>query len=292
MPDRGASRHEDDGLLADLASALAPDDVRPPDATIRALRAAVADMEPPVARRRPASGWVRNRWVVAGGAVALLTLGTGTAFAAGVPVPPAIRILATDIGLPVTPQPVVDVRNATTSLQQTLRSAAADPAGTAATADRLAKLIQDLPPSQRSEVPAIVPALLHQACRQVFPSSGAPTLGQGGNPGPTGWPGCPATSSVQGVPGRSTGGPTPTTTSPRPLPVGSNPSRQGPPVGGQSGDGASGRPSTSGTISPRNPGTPTTSHTWPTGGTDPRSENSSGRYQSGSGGDSSPHQPK
>jgi hypothetical protein len=277
MPDR-ASRPADEALLADLAAVLAPEDVRPPESTIRALRAAVADMEPTVARRRAGAGWVRHRWAVAGGAVALLTLGTGTAFAAGVPVPPAIRILATDLGLPVTPQPVVDVRNATTSLQQTLRSASANPVIAAATAGRLAKLIQDLPPSQRAQVPAIASELLRQACRQVFPSSGGPTVTHGGNGGPTGWPGCPAVSARQGIPSGSTGRPASAATSPEPSGQGSSPGRSGASVGqpgsggsgGQAGGGGSGHqpggggsggPPPSGTTSQKSSGTPTSSHT-------------------------------
>ena len=267
MPDRGAPRFGEEALLADLASALAPDDVLPPATTVQALRSAVADMTPAVARRRPAAGWVRHRWAVAGGAVALLTLGTGTAFAAGVPVPPAMRILATDIGLPVTPQPVVDVRNATSSLQQTLRSARADPAGTAANARRLAQLIHDLPPSQRAEVPVIAPRLLHQACRQLFPYQGAPTVGQGGRGMPTGWPGCPGTSPGQSVPSRAAGEPVPITRPGRPT-VGSDPVRSGTPIA-RPGGGEPGRPSGSGTHP--SSGTHPTSGAYPTSGTYPAS---------------------
>ena len=278
MPERSPVDVDDAGLLAELGAALAPADLRPPEATRAALHAAVAQRTT-VARRTSAGApvrriavWAHHRWAVAAGAVAVLTLGTGTAFAAGVPVPPPLRVLATDVGLPVTPQPVIDVRNATTSLQRQLQATPPDPAGTAAAAGHLAGLIHAMPASQQASVPAVAPQLLHQACRQVFPSatdraaSSPRTL-------PSGWAGCPRPSDGAAPSPPSSSPPPPSTTSSSTTPPSSRPtpttdvSAPGHPDGGNGrpGSAPTGQPTSSGPG--RSPGSgPTTPTTWPARG--------------------------
>ncbi len=260
MPDRPISEHVDDALLAQLAAAMAPEDARPPASTIAALHAAVAARGVTVAPERRLVVWIHRKWAVAVAAVALLTLGTGTAFAAGVPVPPPIRVLATDIGLPVTPQPVVDVRNATTSLQQQLRATPTNPVGTALAAGHLAKLIKALPASQQPSVPAIAPQLLHQACQQAFPTTGGQAVrspARTGPTAPTGWAGCPAVTGAGG-PGVATATRPTTSKAGTTTPTGPTTS-----PGGHPSSGGSGWPTTTVSGGSAQPGQPTTPTTWP-----------------------------
>ncbi|MGD0882057.1 MAG: hypothetical protein ABSB09_10865 [Acidimicrobiales bacterium] len=211
MPESQTPGTGDDPLLNLLAAAMAPADTTPPEATVVALRTAVASMSPAPARRRTLAGWTGwrgRRWAVAGAVVATVTLGTGTAFAAGIPVPPPIRILATDIGLPVTPQPVVNVQNAVSSLQTQLQSTPPDPARTAAAAGKLSTLIHQLDPAQRNQVGALPTQVLQQACRAVYPTTGLSAAPVGG------WSGCPTTAPAGSPsPGPATGSSLPTTTS-------------------------------------------------------------------------------
>ncbi|MGA2835698.1 MAG: hypothetical protein ABSF84_03775 [Acidimicrobiales bacterium] len=194
MPESRSPGTGEDPLLDLLAATMAPPDCVPPETTVVALRRAVASMTPAPARRPTLAVWKGRRFVAVGAVAATLVLGTGSAFAAGVPVPPPIRILATEIGLPVTPQPVVDVQNAAASLQAELGVTPPDPARTATAAGKLSTLIRQLDPAQRQQVGALPTQVLHKACRAVFPTTGPSAAGVGG------WPGCPASAPVPSAP--------------------------------------------------------------------------------------------
>ena len=323
MPDRRISERGDDALLAQLAVAMAPDGHPAPGVDHRRAPCSRGGAGCHRRAQHRLALWAHRKWAVAAAAVALLTLGTGTAFAAGVPVPPAVRVLATDIGLPITPQPVVDVRNATSSLQQQLRANPTDPLGTALAASHLAKLIEALPASQQSSVPAIASQLLHQACQQAFPSTGGQAVGSPARTGPaepTGWAGCPTATGARGTAGTgatTTTGPTTsrsrdddlhladdrqgwtttstwpttakggTTTSTWPTTAkgGTTTSTWPTSPGGHPDSGGSGRPTTTAPGGSTRPGRPTTPTTWPGHGAAGGSGQGNGRVMGSDSGD-------
>ncbi len=261
MPESRSPGTGEDPLLDLLSAAMAPADCAPPEATVLALRRAVASMTPAPTRRHALAGWRGHRWAVVGALAASVTVGTGTAFAAGVPVPPPIRVLATDIGLPVTPQPVVDVENATSALQIQLRSVPPDPARTALAAGDLSTLVHQLDPSQRSQVGPTATQVLQQACRAVFPTTQSSHTGVGG------WSGCPATAPA----GSPSAGPTSSRTTSSTVPGGAAGATSHGHTGGRNPSASptthpAGGPPTTWTRPGTRTGTPTTSRPGPGGG--------------------------
>jgi hypothetical protein len=96
----------DDELCALLSEAFSPEDSRPPPDSVAALRRAVATTGS--AGRRLAG---RRRIAVAAATLALLSAGSGTAFAvSGVPLPEPLRVVAHGIGLPVDSVALADTR--------------------------------------------------------------------------------------------------------------------------------------------------------------------------------------
>ena len=101
------------------------------------------------------------------------------------PVPPAVRDVATTMGLPVTPQPVVNAQNASATLRALLRSTSPSSKSVAAAGRQLSTLYHQLNPAQQAQVGGSTAQLLHQACRYLFPAS---TPSQEATV--HGWPGC------------------------------------------------------------------------------------------------------
>src|ERR1700691_1908556 len=102
-----------------LSRALATPAVEPTDEGRRVLRQAVASLATPrPSWRQRLVGQHRKPWVVAGAVFGIAVIGTGSAFAAGVPLPAPIREAASALRLPVTPQSVVDVHQAASVLRQ------------------------------------------------------------------------------------------------------------------------------------------------------------------------------
>ena len=193
-------RLEDTVLLAALAEALSGDTPAPPPEGLAALRAAVdrRAMGQLVPERSGPSEWFRGqvatlRWrrpigvaaIVAGSVVA----GGGVAFASGAPVPPPIRELATHLGLPVTPQSVVNVHNTEARLSKALEQAPTSGGGVTGTvnssishyAGTLRQQVSELTPSQRQDEDRKAQQLLNQAARHDDQGSGHNNQGQNGN---------------------------------------------------------------------------------------------------------------
>ena len=178
-------RLEDTVLLAALAEALSGDTPAPPPEGLAALHAAVdrRAMGQLLPERSGPSEWFRGqvaslRWRRPIGVAAIvagtLVTGGGVAFAAGAPVPPAIRELATHLGLPVTPQPVVNVHNTESSLTKALQQAPSGGAGTTGTANSaishyagtLRHQVSQLTPAQQRDETPRANDLLNRASRQ------------------------------------------------------------------------------------------------------------------------------
>ena len=177
-------RPSDERLLTILGEALSGDTTAPPPEGLAALHAAVdrrAMGQPlfPEPARPIGRVWERLggiRWdrpvgvaaIVAGSVVA----GGGVAFASGAPVPPPIRELATHLGLPVTPQSVVNVHNTESSLTKALQQSPPDPTTVTTNpevnhyAGTLRRQVEDLTPQQRRDEDAKAQSLLSQAARQ------------------------------------------------------------------------------------------------------------------------------
>lgn len=180
-----AERTEDARLLAALAEALGRDIPTPPPEGLAALHAAVdrramGELAPEPGRRL---GWTRPRsgalgWRRPAGVVAIVAgsvvAGGGVAFASGASVPPPIRELATHLGLPVTPQPVVNVHNTESSLSKALKQDSNGNAGTTGTANSvishyagtLRRQVSQLTPAQKQDEEPPAQHLLDQAARQ------------------------------------------------------------------------------------------------------------------------------
>ncbi len=191
MPTFEATRTWEDDLLSELEAAFAPTELHPPEETVTALRAAVACIPSQPVRHRQALPWTRRRWAAAGAVVAAVVAGPGIAFAAGAPVPPAVRNLATTIGLPVTPQPVVNAQNASATLLGVLQTTSPNPKSVAAAGRQLSNLYRQLDPPQKAQVGGSTPQLLQQACRYLLSAPG-PLLVQELRT----WPGCRAGARV------------------------------------------------------------------------------------------------
>jgi len=178
-------RPEDTGLLAALAQALSGDTPAPPPEGLAALHAAVDRRSLGQTDPQPARpfGWARAplanlRWRRPAGVVAIMTgslvAGGGVAFASGAPVPPPIRELATHLGLPVTPQPVVNVHNTESRLSKALQEVPTSSGGVTGTinssishfAGTLRQQVSELTPAQRQNEDPKAQHLLEQAARQ------------------------------------------------------------------------------------------------------------------------------
>ncbi|HVX21525.1 MAG TPA: hypothetical protein VHB02_09265 [Acidimicrobiales bacterium] len=201
----------EEALLARLAAALAPVAVEPPDDGLTALRAAIrAEWEPPAAGPPGARARVghrpvpvrRRRWsspgAVVSGLVGALVLGSGAAFAAGAPIPPPVRTVANEMGLPVASPAVATARQATGALQADLARQAPEPA-VAQAARSLAGQLRQLDPQQLAQVGGHPVQVLRQACRALA----------AGRPGTTTRRFCPPAGGVTAGTGTAAGGPAP-----------------------------------------------------------------------------------
>ena len=184
-----ADQHSDphDELLTRLGAAFAVEPAEPPAEGLAALRGAVAEL-----RAGDAAGGTRrvSRWrrpLPVGGLVfGLIVGGTGTALAAGAPLPRPLRSLAHGIGLPVDSPQLHDVREANHRLRDDLSTPTTSPA-TAHDAAELARKLAGLDADERSKVEAESEHLLGQArgpdtaSGQSGPSaSGGPDAGGAG----------------------------------------------------------------------------------------------------------------
>lgn len=246
MVDRSGPSLSDDELLAALGEALAADHVEPPPAAVAdvrlllttrptgglgRLRGRLTDL------RWRLSGW-RARLAVAGAAVGLVLVGSGTAFALGAPVPPPVRALAYDIGLPVTPPAVVDVRNAASAVQSDIAPASrTNQAATLRDTQALGHALAGLTPDERISVGSSW-RIFAQACRDI-----SSRFGRQSTPHE---PGTPVPSCAQSNPLSSTpaspprGGPPGGEQTPGTGTRTSTPGRGGPPFSGSSPGGRGG----------------------------------------------------
>jgi hypothetical protein len=266
----------EDETLDILSRALAPPPVEPSPESILLLRNAVASLLPPrPSRRQRVADWVagpvvglrRKPWVAVGAVFGIAVIGTGSAFAAGVPVPPPLREAASALHLPVTPQSVVDVHQAASALRQSLGRTPSDPGATARAAEELTTRYRGLDPSQQAEASASTRSLLAEACQRLSPTIGSDHARPPGLA--TLWPGCRADQAGLG---RTTGTPRST--------VAGGPAQTVPGSGSGSGSGIHGTPPPHGTPPHGNSGNTTTppspSRTGgahpgpPAGGTPPR----------------------
>jgi len=233
MPGADGLRIWEDDLVDRLAAAYGPTEFHPPESTVTALRMAVASMPIPVTAPMPippeqrafGAARMRRRWAAASAFAAASLLGPGIAFAAGAPVPPAVRELATGIGLPVTPQPVVNTQNASAALRALLDGTSPSPIRVAAAGRDLSAAYLQLDPSERAQVSGSPPHLLEEACRYLSSATDGSAVGAHA------WSGCEPRDNVstgQGIGTNSTG------------------ARSAPEAGVRSGGGANGAPSGAG----------------------------------------------
>jgi hypothetical protein len=186
------NRHDDTHVLTQLRSALATVPARPDPTEFAALDRAVAASRQgraPVTRlapRRRARILDHPRIAAIGVVATTLSLGTGVAAAAGMPVLRGIREVAHDIGLPVEAPAVVDAKDALTQLRDAL--ARSDSAQVRGARDRLRQELRGLSGSEREAMQHRAGALLRVADdRLAGESRGAAAPGpRGAGPaGPT-----------------------------------------------------------------------------------------------------------
>lgn len=188
---------DEDEILDILSRALAPPPVEPSPETRLVLRQAVTSLLPPrPSRRQRVADWVafrivgqrRKPWVAVGAVFGIAVIGTGSAFAAGVPIPPPLREAASALHLPVTPQSVVDVHQAASALRQSLGRTPSDPGATARAAEELTTQYRGLDRSQQAQASASTRSLLAEACQRLSLTIGSDHT-QSPRPS-TVWPGC------------------------------------------------------------------------------------------------------
>jgi hypothetical protein len=193
MPEPAGSSRSDAQLLERLADALTPCDLRfdrqPTDAGLTALRTALDTRT-----RWPAgtpTGTVTERWRSWSGrsrkGLAALGLiggvcvgGTGAAFAAGAPLPPPVRAVAHDLGLPVRSPWFASPRHGQPALSRDPASPAATPTGTPARVRNAGKLTSAAGPGlvDASDQPAgSPPPQLNSQAGSFGASRGLPRTG-------------------------------------------------------------------------------------------------------------------
>ncbi len=176
----------DEDILDLLASSFAVPNLEPTYESLRDVRLLAVRKQTGELRRRRAPVVVtwRRRFVVVGAIVATAVVGTGTAFAAGAPVPEPLRALAVAVGLPVTPPAVVSVQNDTSTLQGDLApKSTSTVTNTARAAQVLAGALGKLNPPDRAKVEPQSQRVLQAACHALLGGSAAshssfePTVG-------------------------------------------------------------------------------------------------------------------
>jgi hypothetical protein len=171
MPERATMSMSDEDVLALLASSFAVPNLEPTYESLRDVRMLAArkqsgDLRP--RRARVVVTW-RRRFAVVGVMVATAVVGTGTAFAAGAPVPEPLRALAVEVGLPVTPPAVVNVQNDTSTLQSDLASKSPhSDTSTVHAAQALAGALGKLDAPDRAQVEPQSHRVLQAACHALL----------------------------------------------------------------------------------------------------------------------------
>lgn len=165
----------DEELLELLGAALTPTMRAPSADELHGVKALVAlhcsRARPDPGRRTSAAGW-RRRMSLVGAALGVVVLGTGTAFAAGAPVPEPLRALAVDVGLPVTPVAVVRLHDATNDLRSDLRpGSTASVTQTERDTDALGTALDELGQSDRATEASEPQHLLDEACQYLAAQS-------------------------------------------------------------------------------------------------------------------------
>lgn len=192
MSDRPAQAMSDEALLDLLAAACIPATSEPTPEAVAEVRLMLAWRAGHRQRWRWIPGRVqrwRPRLAIASGAAGVVVLGAGTAFAAGAPLPPPVRALAYDIGLPVTPPAVVQVQDDAQALRTDLaRGSGASPSETARDADQLAHALRSLAPGERSSVTSSQ-HVLDRACQALRVERSTPSAHSSASSSESG---CPA----------------------------------------------------------------------------------------------------
>lgn len=157
----------DEHLLRALGSALRTAPMEPSTAELDAFRLAVAQPRPaqvfaaPAARPSArASAFGRRPLTVALAAALSAVLGSGVAFAAGAPMPRAVRSVASSIGLPVDSPALVDAQHAMDRLRDALGGD--DHGAIRAGRDDLRSRLGGLDPGERARLEPEAGALLRR----------------------------------------------------------------------------------------------------------------------------------
>lgn len=170
-------------LLERLTGALTPTglDTAPPPGSVAVVLAAVheASMPAPPAPRRLPLWWAR-KVAAAGAALAVVGGGAGVAFAAGAPIPAAVRDVAHDAGLPVDSSTAVAARGAIRALSDAEDHGNAT--SIAARAEALQALLARLDRDERQDLARASARALDAAAQ---PSRGAPSPGGHLTPDPS-----------------------------------------------------------------------------------------------------------
>ena len=211
MPDRPSSMG-DDQLLAALGATLAPAQLDPPAASMARLRHDFRGAAP--IPGRVSWGGRLHRPVAVGAAVlGTVVVGAGTAFAAGVPMPTAVRTIAYDVGLPVTAPAIQSVKDATGAVQSdVVPGSTATPAATERDVHNLQSALGHLDQSQQAQVGPASQKAIDKACQHLAHddqhASGpdAPTKAACTGSRNSGTDGGPGTSTTTTVPAERRGG--------------------------------------------------------------------------------------
>lgn len=166
----------DRDLLDRLRTALIPPaaaSMEPPAASLELVLASVRAAAQPVQvapRRRPsARSWAR-RIAAAGAALTVIGGGGGVAFAAGAPLPPAIRDAAHGLGLPIDSSAVVAARGALRALSDA--EGHGNPTSIAARADALRAKLARLEGADHAQLARQAAAALETASRGTMAVGG------------------------------------------------------------------------------------------------------------------------
>lgn len=169
----------DADLLDRLQTALFPPAtaaVEPPAASVELLLASVRAVSQPVpvaARRRPAvRSWAR-RVAAAGAALTVIGGGAGVAFAAGAPLPAAVRDAAHGLGLPIDSSAVVAARGALRALSDA--ESHGNPTSIAARAEVLRAKLARLEGADHDDLVRQSAAALEAASRATTATGGEET---------------------------------------------------------------------------------------------------------------------
>jgi hypothetical protein len=206
MTEPTAPGRSDDDLLVLLGAALAPTELTPAPERLRELEMLVARRrsgELRLRRPRVVVGW-RRRVAVVGVAFGVVVVATGTAFAAGAPIPEPLRALAVDVGLPITPPALARLHDAADALQGDLQhGSSATTTQTERDAEALALAIRGLDDNERSTEAAGPQRLLAEACQSLADQPGATVPPAACTPADASTQGGPASSGTGSESGTS-----------------------------------------------------------------------------------------